>query len=73
MTTTVALRISVDTVELITVLNGGVRPGDITFGKYYACDITDGVTSNRKFIDFDTYRIMRANTQALFAVSTFQS
>jgi hypothetical protein len=68
--TTIALRITADTVELITVLNGGVRPGDITFGKYYACDITDGVTSNRQFLDYASYCTMQATSS--FKVTRFQ-
>lgn len=69
--TTIALPINADTVDLITALNGGSRPGDITYGKYYVCDIEDGVTSNRKFVSYDDYRVMRANNQSSFEVKTF--
>ena len=70
--TTIAMPINADTVELITVLNGGVRPGNVTFGKYYVCDLKDGVTSNRGFIDYDTYRKMHAQKQSSFEVRQYQ-
>lgn len=58
---TVALPINAKTADLITALNGGSRPGEITYGKYYVCDIEDGVTSNRQFTDREGYREMGAN------------
>lgn len=70
--TTIALRIDLDTVELITVLNGGVRPADTAFGDYYVCDITDGDTVNHKIVNYDTYRTMRKNNQSSFTVNLFQ-
>ena len=69
--TTIAVRISVDTVDLITALNGGVSPDEVTFGKYYVCDIENGRTSNRKFVSYDDYRTMRIDNR--FEVSTFRN
>lgn len=70
--TTIALRIDADTIELITVLNGGVRPWDSAFGDYFVCDI-DGSehTTNHKIINYDTYRTMRAGIKSSFEVKTF--
>ena len=69
--TIIAMPINANTVELIAVLNGGVRPSNQAFGDYYICDMKDGVTSNHTIISYDTYRTMRARDTSSFEVKTF--
>jgi hypothetical protein len=66
---TLALQINEATLPLITLLNNGVEPGRITFGKYYVCDIEGTDTSNRKFISMEEYRNTYARKAPRFDVN----